>query len=415
MGFVFLVGNVLRYLQPVLVPLAVAGILAYLLNPIVAKLEKRGLSRLRSIIYVFSLGTLLVGLTISVIVPRIIQQTGELFQKQEPLASDLVQNLRTTPWLRDVANIALATQAEDPAGSGQPTGGQQNGATVDPPAPSSSALAGYDTGLENLSSWVPGENAAAFDITRTRGYHWLQQNFKDLFFTGWDWVKGGAGKIFGFIGYAIGFLLVPVYLFFFLKETAQIKERWSHFVPLRESSFKREVIETLSEMNGYLIAFFRGQVLVSFIDGALTGLFLWLIGFPYPFVIALALAVLGIMPFIGFLVTLIPSLVIAAATWGDWQHPLLVFAIFFLVQQIDGLLIQPKIIGDKVGLHPMTIIFSILFWSLVLGGFLGALLAIPLTASVKVLFTRYIWDPGTIENGEVPAAEPPGSADGHPV
>jgi predicted PurR-regulated permease PerM len=197
---------------------------------------------------------------------------------------------------------------------------------------------------------------------------------------------------------------VPVYLFFFLKETATIKRRWSHFVPLKESNLKREVIETLNEMNGYLIAFFRGQVIVSIIDGVLTGLLLWMIGLPYAFVIGIALAILGVMPFIGFLVTLIPALIIAAATWGDWQHPALVFAIFFVVQQIDGLFIQPKIIGDKVGLHPMSIIFSIFFWSLILGGFLGALLAIPLTASVKVLFTRYIWDPTTLDQESAEAA-----------
>ena len=403
-GFIFLLGNVLTYLQPVLVPLAVAGILAYLLNPIVERLERRGLTRLRSIIYVFSLGALFVGLTLSLVVPRVVQQTGELFYKQEHLTADLVKDLRTTPWLRDVANVVLARQPEEESQNEQETVGQETErdthASPQQAGQSHPPLAGYDTGLESLASWFPGENASDFDITQTRGYHWLRKNFKDLFFTGWDWIKGGAGKIFGFIGYALGFLLVPVYLFFFLKETATIKRRWGQLLPLRESKLKREVVETLGEMNDYLIAFFRGQVLVSFIDGALTGLLLWAIGFPYPFVIGLALAALGVIPFIGFLVTLIPSLIIAVTTWGDWQHPLLVFAIFFLVQQIDGLFIQPKIIGDKVGLHPMTIIFSIFFWSLVLGGFLGALLAIPLTASVKVLFTRYIWDPS------------PGDADG---
>ena len=52
----------------------------------------------------------------------------------------------------------------------------------------------------------------------------------------------------------------------------------------------------------------------------------------------------------------------------------------------------PKIVGDSVGLHPMTVIFSMLFWSLLLGGFIGALLAVPLTAAVKVLFRRYVWE-----------------------
>ena len=63
-----------------------------------------------------------------------------------------------------------------------------------------------------------------------------------------------------------------------------------------------------------------------------------------------------------------------------------------MVQQINSLLTAPKIVGDSVGLHPMSVIFSMIFWSLLLGGFLGALLAVPLTAAVKVLFRRYFWD-----------------------
>jgi predicted PurR-regulated permease PerM len=63
-----------------------------------------------------------------------------------------------------------------------------------------------------------------------------------------------------------------------------------------------------------------------------------------------------------------------------------------VVQQINSLVTAPKIVGDSVGLHPLTVIFSMLFWSLVLGGFVGALLAVPLTAAVKVLFRRFIWE-----------------------
>jgi predicted PurR-regulated permease PerM len=69
-----------------------------------------------------------------------------------------------------------------------------------------------------------------------------------------------------------------------------------------------------------------------------------------------------------------------------------VCTIFFVVQQINSLATAPKIVGDSVGLHPMTVIFSMLFWSILLGGFIGALLAVPLTAAMKVLFRRYVWE-----------------------
>lgn len=395
-GFVLLLGKVLAYLQPVLVPLAVAGILAYLLNPLVEKLEEKGMTRLRAIIYVFTLAIVLCALAISLVLPSVVRQTGELIEKREELAENLVRDLRTTPWIRPLLNQALSRHENYEAAT-----------TEEPSADLPLDQSSFRDWLEAYPEWVPGkfrEEHRSVPLKETNAWVWVAENGKAIWSTGTKWLNASSGKVLGFIGYALGFLLVPVYLFFFLKETATIKRRWSHFVPLKESNLKREVIETLNEMNGYLIAFFRGQVIVSIIDGVLTGLLLWMIGLPYAFVIGIALAILGVMPFIGFLVTLIPALIIAAATWGDWQHPALVFAIFFVVQQIDGLFIQPKIIGDKVGLHPMSIIFSIFFWSLILGGFLGALLAIPLTASVKVLFTRYIWDPTTLDQESAEAA-----------
>lgn len=63
-----------------------------------------------------------------------------------------------------------------------------------------------------------------------------------------------------------------------------------------------------------------------------------------------------------------------------------------MVQQVDGLFVTPKIVGERVGLHPVTVIFSVFFWTLLLGGLLGAILAVPLTAASKVLLKRYIWE-----------------------
>jgi predicted PurR-regulated permease PerM len=75
-----------------------------------------------------------------------------------------------------------------------------------------------------------------------------------------------------------------------------------------------------------------------------------------------------------------------------WAYPIIVLLIFVILQQVNGLVTAPKIVGDSVGLHPLTVIFSVLFWSFLLGGLLGALLAVPLTAAIKVLFRRYLWE-----------------------
>jgi len=86
--------------------------------------------------------------------------------------------------------------------------------------------------------------------------------------------------------------------------------------------------------------------------------------------------------------------------------------VFAVVQQVDGLFISPRIVGEAVGLHPMTVIASVLVWTLLLGGLLGAILAVPMTASVKVLFRRYIWQariaPQTV--GGARSVEPPPAA-----
>ena len=156
---------------------------------------------------------------------------------------------------------------------------------------------------------------------------------------------------------------------------------------------------TLQEINGYLISFFRGQVLVAAIDGLLVGIALTIFGLPYGFLIGVFMAILGVIPYIGNILCLIPACLIA---WlhaqngapfgmGPWAYVGSVVAIFVVVQQINSLVTAPKIVGDSVGLHPLTVIFSMLFWSLILGGFVGALLAVPLTAAVKVLFRRFIW------------------------
>ncbi|MEO0330982.1 MAG: AI-2E family transporter, partial [Bacteroidota bacterium] len=218
-------------------------------------------------------------------------------------------------------------------------------------------------------------------------------------------------KFFGIVGYALGFIMVPIYLFFFLKESVVIQKNWRRFIPLRASKFKDEVVDVVTEVNDSLIAFFRGQVIVSLIDGFLVGLVLKFFGHPYAILIGIALAILGLIPFIGNIICMLPAAVTAYAHFSmqseqhwlgenPWMYVVVVLAIFVVVQQINSLITAPKIVGDSVGLHPMTVIFSMLFWSLLLGGFLGALLAVPLTASVKVLFKRYIWERQVMVEGQ---------------
>ena len=85
-------------------------------------------------------------------------------------------------------------------------------------------------------------------------------------------------------------------------------------------------------------------------------------------------------------------MLIALAQYGDIASPLYVLLIFTATNWLEGIFISPKIVGNSVGLHPMTVILSVMAWTIVLGGLLGALLAVPLTATLKVLLRRYFWD-----------------------
>jgi predicted PurR-regulated permease PerM len=217
----------------------------------------------------------------------------------------------------------------------------------------------------------------------------------------WKFFSASLGGFLGFFGFLLSLVIVPLYLFYLLTEFPSIATGWSKYLPLRASAFKDEVVDCLEEINGYLIAFFRGQLVVSIINGAATGILLAIVGLDFGGLIGFALCFLGIIPYVGIVLCWIPAVVIASVQGGSWivsvgaewwVFPLVVTGAFAIVQQVDALFVTPKIVGERVGLHPLTVIFSVFLWSLLLGGLLGAILAVPLTATLKVILKRYVWE-----------------------
>jgi len=185
---------------------------------------------------------------------------------------------------------------------------------------------------------------------------------------------------------------VPIYLFFLLNEKPRIQQRWQDYLPLRESPLRDEVAEVLSEINRYVTAYFRGQLLVCLVDGILIGTVLTIFpGLNFAPIIGVLVVILTMVPYIGIIICWVPAVLIAAFQWGDWTHPMIVTGIFILVQNLEGIFYAPRIVGNYVGLHPMTVIVSIFLWGLIIGGVIGPLLAVPLTATIKVLLARYVW------------------------
>jgi predicted PurR-regulated permease PerM len=128
-------------------------------------------------------------------------------------------------------------------------------------------------------------------------------------------------------------------------------------------------------------------------DGLLYTLGFLIIGLPYAFIIGLMATLLTMIPFLGAITTCVAALLVGLASSGDWVLPAKVLAVFAVVQTLEGLVISPKIMGDRVGLHPLTIIIAVMVGTTLLGGLLGGILAIPLTAALRVLMFRYVWRP----------------------
>lgn len=416
-GLILLTSSVLGYLQPVLVPLAVAGIVAYLLDPVVQYLQKKNFSRMKGIVVVFSGFVLFFGILFYFVGAKLSDELKGVFGKDsessigwmEPEYLAESKKHKVYGWIMRMGFQKDAPAVEARLQNGDSLiGPQKTKWRLDPETGElTNGESAPTTELQKLleSDWnsdvqIEGaehadELIALENFGVTKGGQWLSNLGQKAL----SWLSNSSGKILGFFGIILGFAMVPIYLYYFLKESEGIKTGWTDYVPLKASRFKDEVVETLREINGYLISFFRGQVLVAFIDGILVGIALTIFQLPYGLLIGIFMAFLGIIPYIGNIICLIPACIIAyfygaGEPYGlpQWGYVVGVLTIFVVVQQINSLVTAPKIVGDSVGLHPMTVIFSMLFWSLLLGGFLGALLAVPLTAAVKVLFRRYVWD-----------------------
>jgi len=168
----------------------------------------------------------------------------------------------------------------------------------------------------------------------------------------WQLLQKSIGGFLGVTGFLLSLVMVPIYLFFFLKERPRIERRWKEYLPLRASPLKDEVAEVLSQINNYIIAYFRGQLLVCLVDGALIGSALTILGLNFAPLIGILVVILTMIPYVGIFVCWVPAVVIAAFQWGDWLHPLYVTIIFIAIQNLEGLFYAPRIVGNSVGLPP---------------------------------------------------------------
>ncbi len=396
---VWIAANVIGFLQPILIPVAIAGILAYLLDPLVTRMTRHGLGRTKAVASLFVIAFLVIAALLAWLVPVVSLQAAnaakelpEYTKRARDSVVDLIFKYDRTFGMPEVGKGKSSTATKSfvnwllasPTPSPRPSAAAQAKAPT-PPAPAQ----------EETIAPSPEKLTSA---ERERIQEWVQKqipnlekqlpNLTDKF---WNLLKTSIGGFLGVTGFLLSLILVPIYLFFLLKGRPEIERRWKEYIPLRNSPLKDEVAAVLLQINSYVIAYFRGQLLVCLVDGTLIGTALFIFGLNFAPLIGMLVVVLTMIPYIGIVLCWVPAVFIAFVQYGDWWHPFWVTVIFLVIQNLEGLFYAPRIVGNSVGLHPMTVIVSIFVWGLLIGGLLGPILAIPLTATIKVLLARYVW------------------------
>ncbi|MBC8550650.1 MAG: AI-2E family transporter [Candidatus Brocadiales bacterium] len=199
-------------------------------------------------------------------------------------------------------------------------------------------------------------------------------------------VKNVFYSTFGFFGIVMNVVVFGVVMVYLLKDFDTTISKGRELLPVSKTE---KISGIISKIDENLKAFFRGQMTVCAILSIIYGIGLAVIGVPMSFLLAFVGGFGNMIPYIGITLGLIPALLLTFIQFQDMTHLLLVGLVFGIGQFLEGTVITPKIVGDKLGLHPVAIILSILICGQILG-FLGLLLAVPIASIVKVLIDEAI-------------------------
>ena len=329
LAIVGVIGFLLWLLAPVLMPFAVAAMFAYLGDPLADRLERIGLGRTLAVSIVFFFIAIVAISALLLLIPLISHQVD-----------NLVQNFpHYLAWVRDTALPWV-----------------QHKLRLDPDV---------------------------FDTDR------LVQTIKEHM----DSIGGVAttvlGKIsrsgVGVVMWMTNLVLIPVVGFYLLRDWDRLTLWIDQILP---RSIEPTVAHLAHESDKVLGAFVRGQLLVMLALGIFYGSSLGIAGLSVGPLIGMVAGLLSFVPYLGFIVGFGSAIVAALVQYGDWMHLLIVVGIFIVGQLLEGYVLVPRLVGEKIGLHPVAVIFAVLAGGY-LFGFLGVLLALP-AASVIMVLLRYL-------------------------
>lgn len=381
---IWALGRIVETLSPVIWPLAVAAVIACLLDPLVDWIQARGRSRRTSIATVFALAFLLLVGFFASVVPQLVDETRQLATTIPYYTSRVqkkVQEWATKPPAIVQELLHFRSRSSPPPEHAAP---MTNSVTVPP-----------EILVEPLTNEppaaTPSEGPPQSLIIDRRTLESVSSSLAKVLPALGKGLSQIVSYLASWFGVAAGLALVPIYAFYFLREKHGISARWTDYLPVRDSHFKKEMVFVLTSINNYLIAFFRGQVLVALCNGVFYTIGFLIVGLPYAILLGASATILTIIPYLGAITISITALIIALVHSGSWILPTEVLGVFAVVQSLENFVVSPKVMGDRVGLHPVTIIVAVMVGTTLLGGLLGGILAIPLTAALRVVMFRYVW------------------------
>jgi predicted PurR-regulated permease PerM len=212
--------------------------------------------------------------------------------------------------------------------------------------------------------------------------------------THWRDVGGIAGYVINTVttsGFALlallaNLVLVPVVTFYLLRDWDELVEKIHHLLPRKQEP----VISMLARESDLVLGqFLRGQLTVMVALGAVYTLGLWIVGLDLALLVGMIAGLVSFVPYLGFIVGILLAGIAAIMQFGDAMHLVYVAIVFGVGQSLEGMVLTPLLVGDKIGLHPVAVIFAIMAGGQ-LFGFVGILIALPV-AAVAVVILRYIY------------------------
>ena len=322
--------------KDVLLPLAIAAILATLLRPIITLCEKHTrLSKTQGIMLLYLLVLLAIATITMLLLPILFRQGAEFIEAVPSIRDNFYQFLQEkTPavwqWLH--AKLGQTPQAY----------------------------------VQNI--------VATHSETITNGLQALPEKISTI-----------GGSVSGFIGSMFAkiaaYAIIPIYLFFILNGNRDVWNDLQKQLSFLPDERRHDIVFLCRQFSEILIAFFRGQIIIGLLLGVVLAVGFALVGLKFGIVLGLVLGLLNIIPYLGTMLGILTVLPLAYFQDDGGTSLIGLCAIIFIIGQLlTDYVFTPRIMGDKTGMGPMLIIFSIFFWGVALGGIMGMVLAIPLTA-----------------------------------